>query len=105
MDMQIIPFIIVEFLMIVYFFLIDKRFDKIDDAIIDLKNAIKELKKTQTESKRPEKVRLWRNEYVGDCPDCHRIVRFAQKHCHNCTRLLDWTEVLEMPHDEDEEDD
>ena len=97
MDLQTIPVLVVEILIIVYFFLINKRFDKIDDSI-------KELKKTQTESKRPEKVRFWHDGYVGDCPDCHRIVRFAQKHCHNCTRLLDWTEVLEMPHDEDEED-
>ena len=97
LDPQWISILVVELLIAIYIHFNSKRLDKID-------SAIKELKKTQTEAKRPKKVRLWHNIYVGDCPDCHRIVRFAQKHCHNCTRLLDWTEVLEMPHDEDEEE-
>lgn len=55
----------------------------------------------QTNPKKPTNIRKWRDEYVGYCPSCNRIVRFAQKHCYNCIQLLDWTEVLELPTDED----
>ena len=65
-----------------------------------------ELLKPLAESKRPENLRERRagqtRVHLGDCPVCHRVVEFAQKHCHNCVQLLDWTEVLEMPcEDED----
>ena len=56
----------------------------------------------QTNPKRPENLRYWGSEWKGDCPSCHRIVRFASKHCHYCCQLLDWTEVLEQPCEEDE---
>ena len=55
----------------------------------------------QTNPKKPTNIRNWHDEYVGDCPSCKRIVRFAQKHCHNCIQLLDWSEVLELPTEED----
>lgn len=55
----------------------------------------------QTNPKKPTNIRKWHDEYVGDCPSCNRIVRFAQKHCHNCIQLLDWSEVLELPTEED----
>ena len=65
-----------------------------------------ELLRPLVEAKKPENLRERRagrtRVHLGDCPVCHRVVEFAQKHCHNCVQLLDWTEVLEMPcEDED----
>ena len=68
----------------------------------NLLRDVLELLKPLAESKRPDNLREGRYWRIGDCPVCHRVVEFAQKHCHNCTQLLDWTEVLEMPcEDED----
>lgn len=63
----------------------------------------KKLLKSQTDPQRPKDLRLWHEGYVGDCPVCGRVVQFAQKHCHNCTQLLDWQEVLDLPSEEDDE--
>lgn len=69
---------------------------------LKIENKIDVLLIPQTNPKRPENLRYWGNEWKGDCPSCHRIVRFASKHCHYCCQLLDWTEVLEQPHEEEE---
>lgn len=82
---------------IIFWLIVVNRIDRIEDKI-------NKLLKTQTESKKPKNIRKWHDEYVGDCPSCNRVVRFAQKHCNNCTRLLDWSEVLEFPTDDDDDD-
>lgn len=63
------------------------------------------LLKPFAESKRPDNLRERHagriRVYIGDCPVCHRVVEFAQKHCHDCCQLLDWTEVLETSCEDD----
>lgn len=49
----------------------------------------------QRYAKKPLDIKRWRDEYVGDCPECKRVVRFAQKYCHNCTQRLDWQDVVD----------
>ena len=68
---------------------------RVDDAL--------ELLKQLCEAMKPTGLRMWHDGYVGDCPSCGRVVQFAQKYCHNCTRLLDWGEVLALPCEDDEE--
>lgn len=67
-----------------------------------IENKIDILLIPQTNPKRPENLRYFGSEWRGDCPSCHRVVGFAMRHCHYCCQLLDWTEVLEQPHEEDE---
>lgn len=63
---------------------------------------INRLLKPQTDPQKPKDIREHSYDgYVGHCPSCGRIVKFAQKHCHNCIQLLDWSEVLELPTEED----
>lgn len=69
-------------------------------AIIDRK--LNKLLRPQTNPLKPESIRKWHDEYMGDCPSCHRVVRFAQKHCHNCIQLLDWSDVLNLPTEDEE---
>ena len=58
--------------------------DRVGELMIPLTNA-----------KKPKNLRFIQlDEIGGNCPLCDRTVRFAQKHCHNCTQLLDWTEVV-----------
>jgi len=58
-------------------------------------DRVGELMKPLTNAKKPKDLRFIRpDEIGGNCPSCDRTVRFAQKHCHNCTQLLDWTEVV-----------
>ena len=64
---------------------------------------LNQLLKPQTDPQKPKNIRKWHDEYVGDCPACSRVVRFAQKHCHNCIQLLDWSEVLKMPTENDDD--
>lgn len=59
----------------------------------------------EQEPKKPWNIRRLRNEYIGNCPDCQRVVRFAQRYCHNCRLPLDWTEVLKLPFEDDEDND
>ena len=55
---------------------------------------------------KPERLRRHPYDgYVGDCPECKRTVRFAQKYCHNCTQRLDWSDAFDSPPEEDDEDD
>ena len=63
-----------------------------------------ELLKVQYDAMKPIDIRKWHDGYVGDCPSCGRVVRFAQRYCHNCTRLLDWAEVMEFPTEEDDDE-
>ena len=58
----------------------------------------------QVNARKPDELREWRDGYVGDCPSCGRVVRFAQKHCHNCKQLLDWSEIFtKFPMEDDDE--
>ena len=58
-------------------------------------DRVGELMKPLTNAKKPKNLRfIQRDEIGGNCPSCDRTVRFAQKHCHNCTQLLDWTEAV-----------
>lgn len=66
-------------------------------------SKLNKLLKPQTNAQKPKNLRRWRDEYVGDCPSCNRVVRFAQKHCHNCIQLLDWSEVLKLPTKDDQD--
>lgn len=79
----------------IYCFVIINQINRIEDKI-------NKLLKTQTEPKKPKNIRKWHDGYVGDCPSCSRVVRFAQRHCHNCTRLLDWSDVLLLPSEDDD---
>ena len=38
------------------------------------------------------------------CPNCNRVVNFAQRYCHNCTQPLEWPvdEILENAEPDDE---
>ena len=31
-----------------------------------------------------------RNGIHAKCPNCNRVVGFAQRYCHNCTQPLEW---------------
>lgn len=73
------------------------------DCSNDLMKDALELLKPLCEAMKPTGLRMWHDGYVGDCPSCGRVVQFAQKYCHNCTRLLDWGEVLALPCEDDEE--
>ena len=65
---------------------------------------INRLLKPQTDPQKPKDIRkLHYDGYVGNCPSCDRIVRFAQRHCHNCIQLLDWSEVLTFPTEKDDD--
>ena len=79
---------IVNFIgMFVMYFFLTCRTDRIEEKI-------DRLLKAQTEPQKPKDLRfIHPDEIGGNCPSCDRTVRFAQKHCHNCTQLLDWTEV------------
>ena len=80
----------------VYWFVILHQIDRIEDKI-------NKLLKAQTEPKKPKNLRTHSYDgYIGNCPSCDRVVRFAQKHCHNCTQLLDWIEVKNLPVDDDD---
>ena len=69
-----------------------------------MEEKIDRLLKSQTEPKKPKDLRyLHRDEIGGDCPSCGGVVLFAQRHCHNCTQLLDWTEAVTWSVDDDEE--
>lgn len=58
-------------------------------------DRVGELMKPLTNAKKPKNLRFIQlDEIGGNCPLCDRTVRFAQKHCHNCTQLLDWTEAV-----------
>ena len=58
-------------------------------------DRVGELMKPLTNAKKPKNLRFIQTDEIGgNCPSCDRTVRFAQKHCHNCTQLLDWTEVV-----------
>ena len=58
-------------------------------------DRVGELMKPLTNAKKPKNLRFIQpDEIGGNCPSCDRTGRFAQKHCHNCTQLLDWTEVV-----------
>lgn len=86
-------------LSIAFYFIVIFAMLEILDSRINKK--LDKLLRMQTDPKKP--TRLWKHPHdgwVGECPTCGRIVRFAQKHCHNCVQLLDWTEVLEMPDDD-----
>ena len=74
-----------------------------DCATALMKDAL-ELLKVQYDAMKPIDIRKWHDDYVGDCPSCGRVVRFAQRYCHNCTRLLDWVEVMEFPTEEDDDE-
>ena len=68
-----------------------------------VQGKLDKLLRMQTDPKKP--TCLWKHPYdgwVGNCPTCGRVVRFAQKHCHNCVQLLDWAEVLEKPCEDDD---
>ena len=73
-----------------------------DDCVSDLDKDALELLRMQVEAKTPTEIRLMHDEYIGHCPSCGRVVHFAQRYCHNCTRLLNWSEVLELPFEEDD---
>lgn len=60
-------------------------------------DRVGELMKPLTNAKKPKNLRFIQpDEIGGNCPSCDRTVRFAQKHCHNCTQLLDWTEAVTL---------
>ena len=67
-------------------------------VLMVIDNKIDKLLKPMTNKARPLNLKeVYNGRYIGECPSCQRMVEFAQKHCHNCCQLLDWTEVLEMP--------
>ena len=69
-----------------------------------IRNISKWLKHfiTQTKAKEPKDIRwIRKNDLGGTCPNCGRIILFAQRYCHNCTQLLDWTKAVEMFADEE----
>ena len=67
-----------------------------------INDKIDKLLKPMANKARPLNLKeVYEGRYVGECPSCSRLVEFAQKHCHNCCQLLDWTEVLEMPYEDD----
>ena len=94
------PSVMIALSMGIYFILLFATIEIIDCRV---QKKLDKLIRMQVDPKKP--IRLWKHPYdgwVGECPICGRTVRFAQKHCHNCVQLLDWTEVLEMPcEDED----
>ena len=68
--------------------------DLCGDCYNECVDFIKDSNKTV--AKAPDNMReMHGGEIWGDCPVCKRVVRFAQRHCHNCTQLLDWQSVLE----------
>lgn len=71
-------------------------------GLIIINRKLNKLLRPQTNPLKPKSIRKWHDEYVGDCPSCHRVVRFAQKHCHNCIQLLDWSDVLNLPTEDEE---
>lgn len=74
--------------MFVMYFFLTRQTDRIEEKI-------DRLLKAQTEPKKPKNLRfIHPDEIGGNCPSCNRIVRFDQRHCHNCTQLLDWTEAV-----------
>ena len=76
-----------------------------DDCADELKRDALTLLKMQCEARKPENLKTHPYDgFIGNCPSCGRIVRFAQKYCHNCTQLLNWVEVLELLCEEDNED-
>ena len=74
-------------------------------VLMAINKKVDKLLKPMTNKERPLNLKEVREgQYTGECPSCRKFVSFAQKHCHNCCQLLDWTEVLEMPcKDEDGE--
>ena len=83
--------------MFVMYFFLTRQTDRIEEKI-------DKLLKAQTEPKKPKDLRTHSYDgYIGNCPSCDRVVRFAQKHCHNCTQLLDWIEVKNLPVDDDDD--
>ena len=68
-------------------------------------SKISKMQWKEQKPKKPFNIRRWHNEYIGNCPDCQRIVRFAQRYCHNCRLPLDWIEVLNLPFEDDEDGD
>jgi len=59
--------------------------------------------KPHYEPRKPNGIHIWHHGYIGHCPSCDRVVDFAERFCHNCTQLLDWSEVLEMPSENDDD--
>jgi len=79
---------------VILYLCLSRQIDRIEEKI-DM------LLKQQVNKQKPKGIRKWHDGYVGDCPSCSRVVQFAQKHCHNCLQLLDWSEVLEMGTEDD----
>ena len=95
-SVHLVGIVTILWMFVMYYFL-TRQTDRIEEKI-------DKLLKTQTEPKKPKNLRyLCRDEIGGDCPSCGRVVRFAQRHCHNCTQLLDWTEAVTWSVDDDEE--
>ena len=57
-------------------------------------DRVGKLMKPLTNAKKPKNLFIRPDGIGGNCPSCDRTVLFAQKHCHNCTQLLDWTEAI-----------
>ena len=64
-------------------------------------DAVDILKK-QHEGKQPVNPKWHGDTYSGECPDCGRIVQFAQRYCHNCTRALDWKDLIDKAEKEND---